>query len=1239
MRRLTGLVPTLLLCALLPSHAAASDAAPSERDNQFDAVKSLIEREYRLPAKRQLDDFKAANYPDADLYLKTLNWFYADRFRVLSPDKAEKEALAKQVKELAAELDVAVKSGKCPEIVKNTYGGIGKVLRLVNDILGLVDPDRPLDVSGVSGISDERKAAVNQAVIALAAEVKSTFDDAAKAIKAGAAADEDAVAKNNMKGIEAATMARLEAIRPVALAHRAFREVAERGSEFGLDPAPALKFLKEFATANFAMLQDWDYAFGDYHPYLHAFLMEVTDDGARFKVKNARFEDLEADTMRTIEIDAGHDFGGQSAVAEEVRTLQARTWAMLFNWYRDLGRDVGPKYWQHGLEQWQAFKEKTRTDKHFRLDHPNHERAVEMARAYFAAARLLQAKGDTNGAMAIFNQVAGTKDQPLAPHARMWVQYLINPPGTDPGKADWGSQAVAADPAGAIDTARAYMKVADQTGDEAKARQFRIRAAMTLRNGALGLANATDQDKADEVAPELWFRYAYVLNQLGLRWHAAVASQEGLKQIKTRMAELPKPPNVWQAKDKSWTRPGNYVSLLSRNAITYAQILLLRAKGPGVSELYDNTVSLVNVISPADTGRSLERLQMQVRLSEKDWDGAIEASKGYVKKYPEDKYWVASNIVIVGMLGKRAEAASAGSRKQIEADTVAFAEATAKEADADLQKATDPARKRELLAVKGDVLLVRATLMLDDDPGQVLDLLGPEYWSHPPVEDKTAKAVDLMCTAARKYYALRAKDPKVTGDVQALLADWARYQQCYQLWHKQKARVPSQADKIEAYGASLAQTFVNIGNWAERMRAAVPASSAQLAEVSKAAYTAFSDMIEPRLDKDDKPNLVLATANIIWDLDDHPRAARLYQIFVDQVAKDPEASALRETPKDVLNPLDGIITARPEFKPQWAAIRDLLEDAPGLVDNILSQDLPQDKWGEQKIDYVKAVAAIQALRKDADRRRIEIGATYAQIDEGLAKLEDTTSTLAREISCIAKLAIAYREMGGDKAELATKYYNRLIAYDPTNPEYLAAAVELVIKQLKDGDATVSEDVLKTTQIKAARVRDAAAPGSPTYWTAVIQVLELSNALKDTKSIDKRLIFDAQNRSTPADDLQLLPREARDDKRVRRARNAISVDLCRRYLELFKLPGVNAKPSFDITTIDLDGKEVTLFVPVGDVKFAPQKRELEDGTTVWFVWEEGKTPPPEAAPAEPEKAAPAEPEKAAAPVAPEKEKKP
>lgn len=167
------------------------------------------------------------------------------------------------------------------------------------------------------------------------------------------------------------------------------------------------------------------------------------------------------------------------------------------------------------------------------------------------------------------------------------------------------------------------------------------------------------------------------------------------------------------------------------------------------------------------------------------------------------------------------------------------------------------------------------------------------------------------------------------------------------------------------------------------------------------------------------------------------------------------------------------------------------------------------------------------------------------------------------------------------------------------PGVSPADLETMVQGEKTGRG-LSKKELEEALVAAARIRDAAVPDSLTYWRARIQVCELQGMLKDTKSIDKVLLFDQANRSTPSDSLSAQIRDPRDDQRVRRVRDAESVELGQRYLALFLLPGITAKPGFRIDTIDLGGTACSILVPISAPRFIGRPHRLADGHSEWSI---------------------------------------
>ena len=1239
-RSLHRIVPTLLALGFLPTAAwSAVGGAPSpvERDAQFEAVQTLIEREFRLPAQRQLADFQKAGYPDAVWQGKFLAWFYADRFRHSQTlDQAEVAKLAAEAKSLEAELKSAVADKKLPASLAEQISGSGVVIRLVNDLLRVVGQDQARDRLGALALVAERRAALNATTLSLIAATKEAFTASLDAIKARATIEEglwglDDTSEAYKKIAQESVEIRLGAVRTTYFAFKILREVAERGQDFGLDPAPAQAFLKDFITAHFDLLSAWDYQWGEYHPYLRALSTDLLAQAARFKIKGANPEDIATDLRKILELDLA---AYSDRVSEEIRTLQAKAWGNLLAWYREMGRDVGPKWFQGGLDAFREFKEKAKEGPHFKLDHPDRERAAEIARVYFQAARLQAAKNDPIAA-ATCGVVAASRKNPLAGNAAAWSAAINGGGGGAPvpNASSWGAQPVPEDPANAVLTGNAMLRQASASGDPAHQRSSLITAAVALRNGVLGLSSAAYAEGADGAAPEVWFRYAESLNKLGMRWHAALVAQSGLRHLSTRSAAL-KGKTPWKDKDGKWTPAGKFISPLAKNAVTYASNLLVAGKGGAITQLYADTITLVNEVSPQDGGKALDRIEIVIALGNKDWKAALERIDSYVKKYPEEFYDGASmrSVVYMSWLGVLKTPAE---RKPLAERALKEAAEVADKAKAELETAKEPGRKRILNQAMRDGQALLAVIALGEGKeDEVIKMLGPDYWkSAPSDEDKAAQMLGYMCQALRQWYGAQVKEPANRTDAKLLIASWPRVQAAYEIWKTQKARLASQEERVTRQGVQIAWVFQTIAMVQLPAMRAQPNAPAQLADIASLANRAFADLIEPTLSATSKPDTILGIGNVLWELDEHARACRLFELYLARVVADPELATLRDKPKEAIAPIDGPIRGRPELRAKWEEVVDLLYDDPDLTRKIIEQDLAEENWREKKRDYIRAIETIRALRADVAKVKITLGPAFQLIDDGLAKLDNQVAQLGREISITTKLALGFREQG-DKAK-ANSLYEKLIAYDPTNPDYLAATVELTIDALKAGEP-ITDETVKNTRIKAARVRDAAQNGTPTYWTAVIQLLELSLYMKDVALVNKGLKFDAVNQSTPADDLQLRPRNQRDDKRVRRARNALAVDLCKRYLAIFSQPGVTAKPSFAITEVAIDGRPTPLFVPTDAPHFAAVRRELDDGSVLFFLWEEGKDPPPEpeviTAPAPPA-AAPVPPAAAPAPAAP------
>ena len=1214
-RRLHCLVPTLLVIGAMPLSAMAATApvavVPStERDAQYDAVKSLIDRDYRLPAKRQLADFIAAGHKGAEWQNKFLTWSFADRFRISSPDAAEKAALAKEAAGLQAEFEAAAKASQLPAEMARQFTGSGRILRLVNDILKDVNPDMPAPLVKETAIPQERRDALNEAVKALIVSAGAAYDAGLAKIAANAAAEQavenlDDKDPKRLAVLRPAVDLRFEAIHPMYLAHKALREIAERGADFGVDPAPAREFIDSWTQKNFKGIVDLDYFWGEYNVNLRALCTALAAEGARIKMKEANIEELEGNFLKVAQMNIAEDFkGAPVAVLDELRTLQVRTWADLIIWYRDMGKAIGPRQWQRGAEIFLIFKDQAKTDANLRLDQKDRTRQVEVARVYLAAARLLKAKGDTAGATAATSAISAVRNHPMGYFASQWMGSFTRE-GVKSGSG-WVDAVVAGDPTEAITTASAFMRAANQDSDPARARATMFTAATVLRNATLGLRQEAFADRADEVAPEVWYRYASVKSKLDLKWHAAIVAQTGLRHLQTRMTEL-KNRTPWKTPDgKQWTECGRYVSLLAQNAIVYGSYLQSVGKGPGAVNLYQDIVGLVQKVSPDDYGKNTEWVSVVLSIQSREWSNAEAGLKNYQKKFPEDGYKCDGAMDRI-RLGQISDSKSPEERKTKTAQLLKEAEVRTAKIHADLEKEKDPVRRRDLMRAERDVFALKARVCVQESRfEETIQMLGPDYWKVQPDEDVAVEMLGLLCSAIHGKHKAISTDQKLLTDPKLLVESWPAVAFAFEVWQKQHERLPGQSERIESQGKKLSWVFNLISVQVAAMRDAAGASP-QLADIAKEANRGFAGVMEPIVNEKSVPDIVLKVANVLWELDQHVKAARLYGIYLDQLIVDPDLATLRDTPKTALDPLDPILMARPELKAKWLLVRDLFEDNPELKKKILELDLPEKEWGEKKRDFALAAEAIISLKEDAAKSKMSIGAGYAALDTGLTKLLNLAKQLTRQISVTAKLASAYREQGDKKK--ANALYEKLIDYDPTNPDFLAATVELTIDRLQVGEPLTDKE-LEAAQIKTARVRTNATNNS-TLWTARIQLLELMVYRKQYSEVKSNLKFAAVDKSTPFDELQQLPREKRDDKTVRRAANALAVDLCKRYSAIFTQPGVDMKPAYAIDTVTIDGKPVAVFVPVGGPKFTAVSREIgDDGTKVWFLWEEGKEPPPE-----------------------------
>jgi tetratricopeptide (TPR) repeat protein len=392
---------------------------------------------------------------------------------------------------------------------------------------------------------------------------------------------------------------------------------------------------------------------------------------------------------------------------------------------------------------------------------------------------------------------------------------------------------------------------------------------------------------------------------------------------------------------------------------------------------------------------------------------------------------------------------------------------------------------------------------------------------------------------------------------------------------------------------------------------------------------------------DEKADNLLGMGMILWDLGEHARAVRLLDLYVKKAGENPELTAFRQDPKPLLDEADAILAKRPGLKKSWQALRDLVEDKPGFADE--RNKVERSQWSEVPADFQRALQNLKKFRSgELATEKPKMADDFAKVDAALTKLEALLTAAVRESVVSKRLAQGWREMG--KVDQARELYLKLYTQDPDDPTVATAVVDITVDQVKTGKAPDQTTLAKALAI-SEKIREESGKDLFLYWTAAIQVYELNAALggKDNLStINKGMKFDAVNQSDPswalvAPRVLADSRQAGDRKDVRRAANPLAVELAKRYLALFQLPGVTQKPAYKLDTVQIDGKDTTVFVALDGAALMVKQVVTEDEREVSIItdeealkaFEKAKTAREEAERQAAEKAAA---EKAAAPAA-------
>ena len=1245
--------PTLLALALMSGAGTGGTlqaATAEERDQHFQALTAVLDRDFRLTGVRQQAEFATQGYPDDAWFRKALTWYAAVKAKAGTLEPAKIAELDKLATNLRTELDVAEEAGKLPEPVAQLLTSAGSpATAIVKDLAAFLHSD---EAPPVAPRAAERVAIAQAQVVALLAATDKEWKKCLAKVKANKDGDDFGLSgsENDPKTVEAlrkSTMLRYDAVKPVYTAYTALREIVTRGKDFGIDQRTvtlANDWLKVFLKENIAALSDWEYTYGDFFPYLKAYTDIVMLEAVRQGTPNQKLEDLEGSLEAVNALDTKKLKA--TADREDLIQLQMRCWTALLRTRLELAAaetDAAKAtlHLEKGLEFFKQYRDTFKGQKEMTPSASDVHRAHYAGPLWLVAARLNLAKGDSGAATALLGEVAANKKIIASEHASGWLLKAAGG-GASSGAGEWGKPTSPLEPAQALNIAKALRNEAKSSVDEKVKRGQWLSAATQLRAGILGV-NGAYNDQFVDYGPEVYNLYATCLANLELRYHAALVAQEGLRAVASRIT---KENNPWK-KGTAWTDAGKQVPLLAKNAMTFANALANRAKGGAVGSVQSEVIELVQKLVPELAGKTADETLVVNAISDGEYERAIQLSKDYLKKYPTEQpkaysWMVAAYSAWYDDAKKNKDEAKA---KQVSADMQAATVVMEQEAKAELAKTLTPERTRDWMRVMSTVQAAKlSSLMANEQYLAVLTTYNADFWKNPPADEELrARLLRGMCTAVNGAEAARVKDEKAKADPQSLIAAWPNYKTAYDVYKRflPSIKDPILLERTQRFGKNMAGGMNTVAFLADALSKAKDAPP-ELSDILKQARRAFADLYEPVIKETDKANTIQFVADTLWTLDEHARAVRLYELFQKVIEADKDLQAFIKEPKPVLDAVQESLGSRPELSADWLKVRDLVEDKPELAD-LIKQGAPSAQYGEAKRNFSDALVGLQAFRTKAEGLKVKIGPEgWAKGEAAMKELNRLLIAAVQKVSIKAKLAMGYREIG--KASLARTLYSELYAYEPENPAYAAAYVDIVLDEIKSGSGSVKKDDIDRARGIARSIRNDAGRNQDLLWQASVQVMELSLALGDAATVNDALKFAAVNQSGPTSDLvqpQVMPdeRQSGDDKRVKRARNALAVELANRYLALFKGNGVTVPLPLRQDQVTLpDGSVTTIFVPVDAPKFEAQVVTNQDDVEVVVIVEQGTSAVKTAA--APVPAAVPAPAPAPAPVpAPVPEKKP
>lgn len=1218
------LSPTLLSLVIASAGMAPLwSATADERDQHAIALAKLMTSKMRLPADRQLKEYKESGYPASDPYLdKVLRFTYLDQFLADMPeaDKAKNEA---ELKAMRAELDPALKSKKLSAVAKQIFsGGGGSSTRMVNEIAKIMHPDGapPLVPMG-----NEKIQILARLLDALGKQAEEDFKLAIDKVKANKAA-EDKIwdlpegGKEQQEAINGGVEMRLEGLRPLTVAMLALRDAAHRGKDFGLDPAPVQAQLKKMFTSERPELEKktwaellgaWDFEWGEFNPYISVNCGTLLGDALVAGSKGVKEEDVEGILQKVADFST-KEYRDPNVRAEAYR-LKFQAWTSLLR-YRLLQNNTRSS--NRAWAAWQDFLNRAKTDEYMRLGQVP-KLASELGKLYIMAGRIAQAKGDSGSASGLWAEVSGAKPAThIGSYAKGWLIWKPHTEGA--GNNPWSQAPLAMDPEKALITARAFMTEANSSADPYQARQNYLKAAVALRNGVLGInAGLLDEKGYIEFAPQLYQVYGFVLYKMEMRHQAVVATQDGVRVLTAKLKWYAdqKKPNPWlkaNAKGEMvWDDLRITPLRLAKDSHTFAS--QLKARDPNTQSLYSQAIEMLKVIDPNEVNDSLRKSLMVNMLSDNEFEGGLRESDAFLREYPDQYLWVFTykNSAVSQWLEKLSKD---GDKTKI----TALSEQLAKDNDAMSKRIEEELKKPGLIdGRKRDLERARTTIKVSEIDNllankkyeDVIKRVDAEAIRNLPSEDQLAASMLRKLSKATLEWHESRKDT-LAKDPAALLAALKTYETVYQNLDRGigKLRNKNVDPTLDSAGQMLAIVFTRSVTMIAKLQQAGNAS-ADLLAMADVANKAFADLYEPTIDGKTPAANVLFVARTLWDVDEKARAAKQFARFIEMNEKDPDFIAFRTDPKPIVEKYSAVVSARGEFRKAWEEIADLSWDS--AEDKQIYESLPRDRWPARlRVDHLKALGNLADFRKLlATNKSVVAPDQFKQIETAVTAFTNVLSALANQNNAKNRLATYYRESG--QPEKSLPILSELFAEDPLDPNnQMALVLVTYISALKGNPMPPKEELLKARGV-AASIRDLKNNSTDKvgYWEAYTLVLEFSIMLGEPKVVNDTLSFMRRNRSDMSRDMVSPPLWG-DDKRVRRPMNALSVELARRFLSLYEKQGVTEKPAFKIAEVAAGAEQVVVFTDPDAPALASKVMTTPDDDEVTsIIAADGSTPPP------------------------------